>query len=249
MSPKIDGIRAYYYPQESSLISRQGKPIYGMDHILEVCSAQGNILDMELFIPGMEFNKMSGLIRNYHDCPDAIAAVFDTPSTGGLLPGRIISLNVFPALNKIAPLVSMSPVVRVPHYKVTTYKKIKELYARFVAGGYEGLVYKTLNHRYRNARSYDWMRMTPSITADVKVVKIYEGTGKMKGMAGGFYCEWNGGTCKVGTMLGIDYEARIDMFWNESDYIGRIAEIEFKNYQPSGKPRQPAFKRWRDDKC
>jgi len=49
-------------------------------------------------------------------------------------------------------------------------------------------------------------------------------------------------------MKGMTYEDRRELLENAESYIDVIAEIEYKNLQPSGKPRQPRFKGWRRDK-
>lgn len=238
VSPKIDGIRAVYEPGCTYLISRNHKPIYGMDHIIRALSDMRVPVDMELVVPGMEFNELSGLIRNHQPTPEAIAHVFDVIMAGTLY-HRL----------RHRPKTS-GPIIQVPHYRVGPMRVeyIQMKYAEFISEGFEGLVWKDLDSQYTGNRSWAWQRLVPTQTYDVKVEALYEGKGKLLGMCGGFYFKLNGHLCKCGTMKDIDHGERAYMMLMKNEYIGRTAEVEIKEFQPSGMPRQPRFKRWRDDK-
>jgi len=236
-SPKHDGVRAFFYPGQNDLISRQGKPILGMSHIIEELGDYGHVLDMELMIPGMEFNKLSGIVRNHDRTPEIIAQVFDSPGRGDLK-------ERFSRLPQ-----STAVIQRVPHYFVSTLKRFWSLHTQFLGLGHEGSVWKSLNHTYlASQRNWDWMREVPVKSEDCRVLGVYEGKGKMESIAGGIWIDFNGLECKCGTMKGLDYAARKELLDNEDYYIGLVAEIQYKNLQPSGKPRQPRFKGWRYDK-
>ena len=139
-------------------------------------------------------------------------------------------------------------VFHIPHYRVKSHEEFMARHKKWLADGYEGTVGKTLEGFYRNARTRDWLREVPVKSEDCKCLGVYEGKGKMHGIAGGIWIDFNGIECKCGTMKGLDYEARRLLLENEDDYIGLVAEIQYKNLQPSGKPRQPRFKGWRYDK-
>ena len=240
-SPKFDGVRAYYYPGESILASRQDKPIYGMDHIVEAVEHFDFPIDMELFIPGMEFNKLSGIVRNHDRTPEAQARVIDVPSPGNLRERLLRRGDILTDQNKLF-------IENIPHYFVATLERFWGLHLQFLDMKLEGSVYKTLEHEYANKRNWDWMREVPVKSEDCEVLGVYEGKGKMEGIAGGIWINFNSIECKCGTMKGLDYAARKELLENEDQYIGLVAEIQFKNLQPSGKPRQPRFKGWRYDK-
>jgi len=236
-SLKLDGVRGFYYPGEQRLVSRQNKPIFGMDHILEALEGYSWPIDMELFIPGLEFNKMSGLIRNHDATPEAQCHIIDIPSPGGLV-------------ERLArrPRADDFTVFHLPHFRTSKLEYVRGYYNQWLRAGHEGLVWKSLNHEYLNKRDWNWMRMVPVPTADCKCTGVYEGKGKMAGIAGGIYVDFNGIECKVGTMKGLTYEDRAELLENKESYIGVYAEIHYKNLQVSGKPRQPRFKAWRWDK-
>ncbi len=240
-SPKYDGVRAFYYPGEHLLASRQNKPIRGMEHIVDSLRHFPYPIDMELFIPDMEFNKLSGIVRNHDSTPEAQARVIDVPSPGNLK-DRLLRRKLI-----ITPE-NMRFIENIPHYWVDAIDKFWEWHKRFLELDLEGSVYKTLDHEYTNQRNWHWMREVPVKSEDCEVLGVYEGNGKMEGIAGGIWINFNGIECKCGTMKGLDYAARKELLDNEDSYIGLVAEIQFKNLQPSGKPRQPRFKGWRYDK-
>jgi len=247
VSPKIDGVRAFYSPGDTFLISRNQKPIWGMDHLITQLAKLKMPIDMELTVPGMEFNQLSGIIRNHQVTPEVTAHIIDTPIPGATWTERRSLLKQ--AMQTAQWTDAMATAFwLIPHYKVNSETELQIYYKRFIVDNYEGAVIKTFDHHYRNTRSFDWMRIVPSVSIDVKVLKIYEGEGKMKGIAGGFYFMYNNQLCKCGTMLGLTYGDRFDMWVSPNEYIGRTAIVEFKELQPSGKPRQPRFKGWRYDK-
>jgi len=236
MCPKLDGIRAYYYPGESTLISRQEKPIYGMEHIIYELSDMEYPLDLELTVPGLEFNKASGIIRNHSVTPEVVANVIDVVKPGDLH----FRLCFRPD--------ETDHIKHIPHYRCGSFGQWGTFYLKCLREGYEGAVWKSIGATYRHTRSFDWMRLVPIKSEDCVVLDVYEGKGKMEGIAGGILINFRGIECKCGTMKGLDYNDREDLLKYKEDFIGVIAQVEYKNLQPSGKPRQPRFKRWRYDK-
>jgi len=237
-SPKLDGVRAFYVPGEKVLWSRNDKPLYGMDHIVNNLQDCNVVVDMELTVPGALFNTASGIVRSHDKTPQVRGHIIDVVTTGNLVERQRI----------ISTFDDLAYARAIPHYRVGNMRQLLDYDARFIGEGYEGSVVKTLDHVYRNTRSYDWMRIVPVHSIDVKVVGIYEGEGKLAGTAGGFTFVFNDQLCKCGTMLGVTHADRFTMWQAPNAYLGRTAIVEFKELQPSGKPRQPRFKGWRYDK-
>jgi len=235
---KYDGVRGFYYPGESHLWSRDFKPLYGFDHIIQDLkdSKVSYPVDMELYIEGMEFNKLSGRIRDYNNTPEAVGKIIDIVAPGNL-----------PTRFKHRP--NDTPhIQQIPHYRITDIRKLHYWYKVWLSQGLEGVVWKDIEVPYTNTKSWGWLRKVPIQSIDAKCIGVYEGKGKMAGIAGGIFVEYNGLQFKVGTMKGLTYEDRYDIFINQDAYIGLTCIVEFKNLQPSGKPRQPRFKGWRYDK-
>jgi len=239
ISPKYDGVRAFYYPGQDGLgvlRSRQDKPIYGMSHILSALNDFPHVLDLELIIPGMEFNELSGIIRNHNESPEVRAHIIDSPGQGNI----VRRLTRRPQNNLIW--------TRIPHYWCKNIAQFWKYHRQFLANGLEGSVWKSADHEYTNQRNYHWMREVPIKSEDCEIVDVYEGGGKMSGMLGGFIIDFDGIRCKCGTLKGFDYPKRIEIWQNPEEYIGLVLEVQYKNLQPSGKPRQPRGKGFRYDK-
>ena len=236
VSPKIDGIRAYYYPGQRELISRSNKPIRGMGHIVADLWHMEYPVDMELCVPGLEFNEVSGIIRNHSYTPQVQAHVIDIVTPGAIE----YRLSLRPP--------ETNSVLCIPNYRVTSLEHFWKLHDRFLDQGHEGTVIKTFDHLYRNNRSWDWMREVPVKSEDCTILDGYEGKGKMEGMLGGFIIDFCGIECKVGTLKDIDYSMRQKIWHYLDSYIGQVIEVQYKNLQPSGKPRQPRMKTFRWDK-
>lgn len=234
VSYKEDGVRAFYYPGEDLLWSRQEKPIYGMDHIVQELKDQdtGWPIDMELTIEGMGFNESSGIIRNHDASPQVRAGVIDV-----VCPGDILQRF------KQRP-VPMEFVHLISHWRISSLTQLTRKYDEALILGMEGIVWKSINHDYSNKRNFDWMRLVPIKSEDCEVLDIYEGKGKMSGILGGFIIKFGEHECKVGTLKDFTYADREEVWLNGGeDYIGQIIQVEYKELQPSGRPRQPRFKR------
>lgn len=235
ISPKYDGVRGFIYPGMKHVMSRDFKPLYGLEHITKELKDFPYALDVELDIPGMEFNKKSGIIRSYSSSPNVIALVIDTPGLEDIIENRL------DARPKISDLII--PI----HHEIGGHIEAEELYKFAIHEGLEGIVWKPERSIYRNTRGI-WIRRVPVHSVDCMCVDVYEGKGKLEGVAGGIYIMFRGMKCKVGTMKGIDFDERAEMWMYSERYIGRTAIVEYKELQPSGKPRQPRFKGWRYDK-
>lgn len=77
-------------------------------------------------------------------------------------------------------------VVRLVPATVGYFRDYKRLCEEAIAKGYEGLVMKPTNGVYVCERSADWIKAKMFETIDGKVLKVFEGTGKLKGKVGAF---------------------------------------------------------------
>lgn len=120
--------------------------------------------------------------------------------------------------------------------------------------GYEGIMIKNLDAPYECKRNTFWMKWKPTITVDLTVVAIEQGTGRNSERLGALVCEGvdDGKHINVNVGSGFSDEDREDYWNNQSLVIGRTAEIlcdaVTQNQDGSYSLRFPRFMRFRDDK-
>ena len=114
----------------------------------------------------------------------------------------------------------------------------------------EGLMINLANAPYQKKRTNDILKVKKMQTADLRVVDLFEGKGKLKGTLGGVVVKYKGGDVRVGS--GFSDQERT-FFWNNPQKIfGKIVEIKYfeesKNKDDNLSLRFPIFKMVRYDK-
>ena len=233
ISPKLDGVRAFRSP--NGMMFRSGHPIFGAVHIRRYVS---NGTDGEMLIPGMPFAESAGLIRSHANTPEAHFYVFDNANDPNIFRDRYYRLKHTQYISDKVHVIN--------HTKVYSKAEIFDYHNSYLAAGFEGSVLKTLNHTYRGMKDWNWMRIVPVKSVDLKVIGVYEGTGKYTGMMGGIECQGEGVYCKVGT--GFDDKQRKDYWEIPGRIVGWTVRVKYKNKTKDGSLRQPSFDRRRHSK-
>ena len=120
-----------------------------------------------------------------------------------------------------------------------------------VAAGYEGIMIKDLNAPYECKRNTFWMKWKPTITVDLEVVDIEEGTGRNLGRLGALVCEGidNDKQIRVNVGSGFTDEQRQEFWANTDRVMGHTVEIMAdavtQNQDGSYSLRFPRFMRFR----
>lgn len=165
-------------------------------------------------------------------------------------------------LDAIRPVVdynNMPNVELLPHIMVdldtAAGKDQLERYAKDnVNAGFEGIMIKELEAPYICKRSTDWMKWKPTLTVDLEVVGVEEGTGRNLGRLGALVCHGVDDGKEITVNVGSGFsDADRDDYWNNRNLvIGRTAEVLCdvitQNQDGTYSLRFPRFVRFRDDK-
>ena len=275
---KLDGVRVLALINRTgcTLYSRNGKIFENFSEIQHyltrhavrllnrstVAKHEGLILDGE--IVGESFQK---LMKQAHrksnaDTTGMVYHVFDIMSVEDFKRGhcntpqhrRLEQLNV---IRNLDPDTGKDALVECMHGITVDLDTAEghDIMRRFaqdsVAQGYEGIMIKNLEAPYECRRSSFWMKWKPTITVDLDVVDMEEGTGKNLGRLGALVCEGvdNGRKIRVNVGSGLSDRDR-DQYWMARDSVlGRVVEVQAdavtQNQDGTYSLRFPRFVRFR----
>jgi DNA ligase-1 len=234
-SPKIDGVRGKF--RKGVFYSRNGHPYKGLDHLSKELASITEELDGELIIPGITFQKSSGLIRNDFSTPNAEFHIFEIPTVKNNFMERLTMMDYIHLIG--------DRVKKVPHKLIHSEDELYEHYSLCRRFNFEGTVVKPYDYEYKGTRSYNWMKMKPKDNMDVKVIDIYEGKGKYKDQMGGVTVDFNNGNNVGG---GWSDRQRKDYWEDPSLIIGKCIEVSFMELTDDGNFRHANFECIRSDK-
>jgi DNA ligase-1 len=224
--------------------------------------SMGFVLDGEVI--GNSFQELMRQARRKTDvqAEDSVYNVFDILPLEAFREGHWnaqLSKRI-QILENMRPVIDTMPGIELlPHIMVdldtAAGKDQLERYAKDnVNAGFEGIMIKELQAPYICKRSTDWMKWKPTITVDLEVVGVEEGTGRNQGRLGALVCHGidDGKEITVNVGSGFSDGDRDDYWTNRNLVIGRTCEVLCdvitQNRDGTYSLRFPRFVCFRDDK-
>ncbi len=134
-------------------------------------------------------------------------------------------------------------------YLVSSEAEIQSYFDVFRTRGYEGLIVKKANGKYRLRRHADWMKMKSFETLDLPIVGAVEGKGKYVGSLGALIVNHKGVHVNIGTGLSDSQRKEIWEDWlSAKSMLGTLIEVGYQEITPDNSLRHPRFIRFRADK-
>ena len=270
---KLDGVRVITIVRSDGrvdMFSRNGKELANFPHIVEqisrVVKAKSTSKDMDLVLDGeimsSSFQDLMTQVHRKSDVKanDAILNLFDVLPLEDFEKGiynktqrvRSTMVSFWVDQNKdMLPNVTALTNEEVDLDTEEGQTRFKEINAKAVAGGYEGIMIKDPDAGYECKRSVAWLKLKPFIEVSLEVVDVEEGTGRNVGRLGAIVCQGvdDGKAIRVNVGSGFSDSDR-DSYWSSRDsLLGQIVEVRAdavtQNQDGTYSLRFPRFLRFR----
>jgi DNA ligase-1 len=241
IQPKLDGMRCLAKITKEgyvTLISRDGKIIQNMEHIMDELSRirQDVILDGELYAHGLTFQENMKLLKKYRlgETEKIKYHIYD-----------LVSDKQFSERNIRSYIKNLNTCEEVSTYKITSEIQLKAFHSQFVEMGYEGSIIRWGNEGYKvNGRSSYLLKYKDFQDIALPIIDITPNDSNP--LHGTPHFELNGKSFKAGCKM--SHDDRADLLKNGGNYIGKMAEIRYFELTNDGIPRFPVMVGIRLDK-
>jgi DNA ligase-1 len=270
---KLDGVRVITIVRADGrvdMFSRNGKELNNFPHIVEqiasVIKQKGSSKSMDVVLDGeIMSSSFQDLMKQVHrkdnvEAGDAVLNLFDVLPLADFEQGvynkdqttRSSMVKFWVEQNQdLLPSVTYVANELVDLDTEQGQARYKEINAKAIEGGYEGIMLKDPLAGYECKRSVAWLKLKPFIEVSLTVVGVEEGTGKNIGKLGAFIVEGvdDGKAIRTNVGSGLTDNMR-ECFWEAADkLIGNIVEVRAdaitQNQDGTYSLRFPRFKGFR----
>lgn len=253
VEPKIDGIRGLWIDGE--LVTREGTPIAGADHI----EARLRWLEREACVPlffdgefqvGGTFaatlahfqargaNGVAGTLQVFDAMPMRVWRGQDPCEPLEARKVRLDRMLEGKADGAVRPM----PWAYLP---APDLDEVESRAREFIAAGQEGIVVKQALTTYQRRKGTIWQRIKKAITLDLVIVDAVPQAGRAW-MLGALILDYRGKRVRVSA--GFSDAERAAMWRDRAGLVGTIAEVEAMEITEGGSLRSPRWVRSRPDK-
>ena len=273
---KLDGVRVLAVVDSLNygvtLYSRNGKIFENFTHIelqlqsicreLSIATFGAHVkfvLDGEVI--GQTFQDLMKQARRKRDAhaSDSVYNVFDIVEFEQFMQGHVHKAQQLRTndLAQARDLLTNTNAVRVVDHEIidlstaTGQNLLNVAATRAIDLGYEGLMIKDINASYECRRSSNWLKWKPTISVDLAIVDVEEGTGRNQGRLGAIVCEGvdNNRAIRVNVGSGFSDTDRNEFWANRATLVGQLVEIKAdiitQNQDGTYSLRFPRFERFR----
>jgi len=242
---KYDGTRCVGIP-EKGLFSRNRKQYPHLKHIVNEINKLPPtfILDGELYSDTLTFQEIVGIVKR------------ETLKKGDEEKQLQIKFHVYDLINNMPYEKRYASLEQIFHNYSFEYlelvktdvceneKKMKELHAKYVEEGYEGIMLRNKNGLYKNARSIDLQKYKEFFDDEYEVVDYKEGEGQEEGCVV-WVCKTPEGKIFNCRPRG-SREDRMELFKDGKKYVGKNLTVRFQELTDEKVPRFPVGISFRD---
>lgn len=238
---KYDGTRCVGMPGKG-LYSRNRKAYPHMNHIVNEINKlhPSIILDGELYSDTLTFQEIVGLVKR-----ETLKAGDDEKQLQIKFHVYDIIIDI-PYEQRYANLQMLFSKYKFKYLELVktdvcvSEDKMKELHAKYVADGYEGLMLRNKNGLYKNARSADLQKYKSFEDSEFEIVDYKEGEGQEEGCVI-WICKTPEGKTFSCRPRG-SREERIKYYVDGDKYIGKMLTVIYQEMTDTNVPRFPVGK-------
>lgn len=275
LEPKLDGVRVLtivnYENRTVTQYSRNGKVLENFTHITDAIAEHIDLIGRSVVLDGeMVSTSFQELMKQVHRKSDVAAEdarlmLFDIVPLSEFRKGKSVlgqrrRSNLLRSMKEVFG--KMGNIDVIPQLEVNLDEfagqiQFKQYNKDIIEQGFEGILVKDPDAVYVAKRDTAWLKIKPSLTVDLTVISVEEGTGKNQDKLGALVCEgWDQDRfIRVNVGSGLTDDQRNELWENRNDVIGQIVEIKadaVTKSQDSDKEyslRFPRFERFRGFKA